>query len=158
MSEFKIIETQEQFDEAIKGRITRERESMAKKYVGYISPEDFQNKVKEKDDTINDLTSKLDEANSKINNHNQELAERDSQIKAYETDSVKTRIANELGLSYAAISFLQGEDEEAIRKSAETLKALVGTNDVAPLATNEVIPSNDEDAALKRTLKNLKGE
>lgn len=158
MSEFKIIETQEQLDEIIKGRINRERESLSKKYEGYISPEDYQNKIKEYETSISGYSTKLKEANDKIENHTKELAERDSQIKAYETDSVKTRIANELGLSYAAISFLQGEDEEAIRKSAETLKALVGTNDVAPLATNEVIPSNDEDAALKRTLKNLKGE
>ena len=45
------------------------------------------------------------------------LTEKDGQIAKYEIDSVKTRIAREAGLSYEAISFLQGEDEEAIKKS-----------------------------------------
>lgn len=38
---FKVIETQEEFDARISERLKRDRESFAKKYEGYISPEDL---------------------------------------------------------------------------------------------------------------------
>lgn len=159
MSDFKVIETQEQFDAAIGERIKRERESLGKKYEGYISPEDFNSKKTDYDTMIGNLNKKLEEANKKIANHDKEIADRDKRIKAYETDSVKTRIAHEIGLSFEAIEFLRGEDEEAIRKSAESLKGLVGTRKVAPLASTEHSMGNSKDAALRQMVKNLsKGE
>jgi hypothetical protein len=98
----------------------------------------------------------LNEANEKITNHENDLAERDTKIKAYETRSVKMRIANEAGLSYEAIDFLQGDDEESIRKSADVLKGLVGKQPAPPLASKEVIPGGNSDAALLTTLRNIK--
>ena len=153
-----MIETQEQLDAIISERIKRERETLGKKYEGYLSPDDFATKASEYDTKIGDLTKQLEEANGKIANHDKAIAERDSKIKAYETDSVKTRIAHEIGLSYDAINFLKGDDEDTIRKSAESLKALVGSTSIAPLASTETSVSNAEDAALKNTLKGLKGE
>lgn len=158
MNEFKVISTQEEFDAAISERLRRERESNAKKYEGYISPEEFETKAAEFRQQIGDLTTQLNGANEKIANHDHELAERDIKIKAYESLSVKTRIANDLGLSHKAVDFLQGDDEDSIRKSAESLKALVGINYVAPLASTETVPSDDTDAAYRRTLKNMEGE
>lgn len=156
MGDFKAIETQEQFDEAIKERLKRERDNIAKKYEGYISPEDFEVKTKEFETRITDADKALKEANEKISGHEKELEERDSKIKGYESASVKTRIAHEVGLSYDAVKFIQGEDEEGIRKSAESLKALVGSSaPLPPLADNQT-GGQDEDAALRNTLRNLK--
>lgn len=158
MSDFKVIETQEQLDALIGERIKRERESLGKKYEGYISPEDFDTKKKEYDTQIGDLNKKLKEANDKISNHDKEMADRDTKIKAYESHSVKSRIAHEMGLSYDAVDFLKGDDEESIKKSAESLKSLVGSNNLAPLASTEAALEGARDAALKNTLKGLKGE
>lgn len=159
MGEFQTIETQEQFDAAIGDRLKRERETLAKKYEGYLSPEDFQKKTSEYDTQIGDLNKALKEADDKIAGHDKEIAERDKKIKAYESSSVKTRIAHEIGLSYDAVDFLRGETEEEIKKSAEALKNLVGTSKQAPpLASSEDSASNATDAALRQTLKNLKGE
>ena len=158
MSEFKAIETQEQLDAIIGERIKREREVLGKKYEGYLSPDDFKTKASEYDTQIGDLNKQLKEANEKIANHDKEISERDTKIKAYESHSVKTRIAHELGLSYDAVDFLKGEDEEAIRKSAESLKSLVGNTTTAPLASTETTVENSEAAALKNTLRGLKGE
>lgn len=160
MEGFKIIETQEQLDEIIKGRINRERETLSKKYEGYVSPEDYQAKIKEFETSISGYSTKLQELQGKIENHNKELAERDSKIKAYESHSVKTRIANELGLSYDAVNFLQGDNEESIRQNAEALKSLLGVVNVAPLANVDINNSkeNDVDAALLKTIKQFKGE
>ena len=101
----------------------------------------------------------LKEANDKIAGHNKELADRDTKIKSYESHSVKSRIAHEAGLSYAAVDFLQGDDEESIRKSAEALKLLVGKQAAAPLASTESSgAASDQDALLKQTLRKMKGE
>ena len=78
--------------------------------------------------------------------------------------SVKTRIAHEFGIPYELASRLSGEDEDAIRKDAETLSQLIGQqvrHKAPPLRSTE--PLNLEGdatkAALKRTLRGLdKGE
>ena len=158
MSDFKIIETQEQLDAIIGERLKREKATVSKEYEGYISPQDHKAALEDFEKKIKELNESLTTANGKIANHSKELAERDMKIKGYETDSVKTRIAHETGLSYDAIQFLKGEDEETIRQSAQSLKNLVGVSAVAPLATTESRSSDATEVALKQTLNGLKGE
>lgn len=154
MGEFKVIETQEQLDEILKERLKRERETTRKEFEGFLSPSDVAEKYKG--------YLSPDDVKEKYKDHlsPEEVAKLNSKIKGYETDSVKTRIAHETGLSYEAIEFLRGEDEDSIRKSAESLKGLVGATNVAPLASTEQNLGSATDAALKNTLKglNLKGE
>lgn len=157
MGDFKVIESQEQLDAIIGERIKREKETLSKKYEGYLSPDDYKAKETEFNTKIGDLEEQLKTANGKITGHEKELAERDTKIKAYESHSVKTRIAHELGLSYDAVDFLKGEDEESIRKSASTLKALMGSSAPAPLADPEGMPGKAEDTAIKNVLNGLKG-
>jgi len=158
-NEFTPIETQEQLDALIGERIKRERETQEKKYQGYMSPDDFKVKNDDFEKQLADLNKALKEANDKIAGFDKEIADRDAKIKSHESHSVKSRIAHEVGLSYEAIDFLKGEDEESIRKSAEALKAIVGKNAPAPLASTEPSgASSDADEALKKTLRNLKGE
>ena len=88
----------------------------------------------------------------------EEVAKKDAKIKGYETDSAKTRIAHEIGLSYEAAKFLSGDDEDSIRKSAESLKALMGSENVAPLASAEPAIGDAKDVAMKNVLNGLKGE
>lgn len=40
MSDFKVIETQEQLDAILGDRLKRERETVKKEFEGYLSPED----------------------------------------------------------------------------------------------------------------------
>lgn len=152
MSDFKVIETQEQLDAVLGERLKRERETIKKEYEGFLSPEDAAKKY------AGYLSPDDEKAKYKGYISPEEVAKKDAQIKGYETDSVKTRIAHEMGLSYDAVGFLRGEDEEAIRKSAESLKSLVGSTNTAPLASTESSVVGAEDAALKNTLKGLKGE
>lgn len=158
MSEFKVIESQEQLDAIIGERIKRERETLGKKYEGYLSPEDFESKKTDYETRLGDIEKELKAANEKIAGHDKVMAEKDAKIKQYESHSVKSRIAHEMGLSYDAIDFIKGEDEESIKKSAESLKALVGNTITAPLASTETQLGNATDAALKNTLRGLKGE
>lgn len=137
MGDFTPIETQEQFDAAIGERLKRERETQEKKYSGYVSPDDFAIKSKEYETKIGELNKSITDANEKLAGYDKQIEERDARLKAYETDSVKTRIAHETGLSYDAIKFLQGDNEESIRQSAQSLKSLCGGIQVPPLADPE---------------------
>ena len=149
MGEFTPIETQEQFDSMIGERLKREGEKIRKEYEGFLSPDDVTKKY--------EGYLSPDEVTEKYKGYisPDEAALKDAKIKGYETHSVKTRIAHELGLSYEAIDFLKGEDEESIRKNAEILKGLVGNKTAPPLANPEGNNGSSVDASLRNMVKNL---
>lgn len=163
MSEFTPINTQEEFDAAISNRIKRERE----KYTGWLSPQQIEagyvpidtvNQMKASlEEKIAELNGTAEESAKKYADYDQQIADRDAKIKSFETASMKTRVALELGLPYGAAEFLKGEDETSIRESAEAFKALQGPAPVAPTFKDSA--SNDTDgvtAAFKRINPNLK--
>ncbi len=158
--EFKSIETQEKFDEAIRSRLQRERESVEKKFAGYLSPEDLAKKTGDFETKIAELNKTIEAGKTKEADLNTKISELEAKNKTYETASVKSRIAHETGLPYEAISFLQGEDEETIQKSANVLKGLMGNKSGSlPLASTETDNnSKDENANYKALLKSLRGE
>ena len=74
-----------------------------------------------------------------------------------ESDSVKTRIANEMGLPSSIASRLKGSNEEEIRKDAESFAGFFQKE--PPLATGEQTVANEEQArnvALKKLLEKFK--
>lgn len=152
MAEFTAITTQEEFDAAIKSRLERERNKYSEQLAGF---DETKNQLAEAQKQINDLSNALKDANDKVANHDAEIAERDTKIRSYEIDSVKTKVANEMGLSYEAIGFIQGDDEDTIRKSAEGLKNLVGTKAVAPLKSDEPSIANDSEAQKNAELRKM---
>ena len=141
--EFTPIETQEQFDAAIKDRMDR----ITKKYEGYTSPADL-NKIKaEYDRQITDLTNDAAEKAKKYADYDKQIADRDAKIKSYETASVKTRIAHETGLPYELASRLSGETEDDIRKDAESLKSVLSSQ------TKPTVKTPLSDPELKKRRK-----
>lgn len=140
MADFIPINTQEEFEAAMKDRLARE----AKKFEGYTSPADLE-KIKtshkaEVEKLNADMAAKLKEKDDSI-------AEKDAKIKGYETSSAKMRIARETGLSYEAMDYIQGSDEESMKKSAEGLKALMGNKEAPPLGDPEPAPAGDKESA-----------
>lgn len=151
--EFKTIETQEQFDAMVKDRIERAKEAARKEFDGFIAP----NKVKDLNDQIASLTATVNSQKEQIDKHDQDIADRDAKIKSYETASVKSRVAHELGLPYDSVQFLMGEDEEAIRKSAESFSGILKAQNVAPLASQEPNGKDDVNNAYKQMLNQMNG-
>ena len=153
--EFTPINTQEEFNEKIQERLQRE----AKKYESYTSPEKLEEIKQSHSKEIDKLNTSISELNEKLKNKDKEIADRDAKIKSYETASVKTRIAHELGLPYDAADFLRGETEDDIKKSAESLKGLVGKGSYTPpLAGSEKPVGGSTDAALSTLLGSLVGQ
>lgn len=152
MGEFKIIETQEQFEEALKDRLARERNAVARQYEGFLSPDDVQKKYKEFM-SPGDVEEKYKDYLSP-----EEAAKKDAMIKSYETNSVKMRIAHENGIPFELASKLSGDDEESIKKDAETMAKFIVHDTTLPLASGETQKNDDKKTALKNMLSNLGGE
>lgn len=125
MSEFTPINSQEELDKIISERIKRERESLSKKYADY---DDIKRSNDERGKQLENLTKEMKDLSDKNSQSETTINELNSKIKGYDTDSVKTRIALELGLPYGMHSRLTGDDETSIRKDAEALKAMIGSN------------------------------
>lgn len=148
---FKPIESQEELDNIIKDRLKRERESTQKKYEGWISPDDHQK-------ALDEANKALDDYKKAHEGDEQTIADLTARNKAYETASLKSRVAHEVGLSYEWIGRISGDDEESIRKDAESLKKLVG-NGAQPIPTKNTESGENVDSAtasLKSVLNGIK--
>ncbi len=156
MSEFKEIKTQEEFEARMKERLEQKERSVSKKYEGYKSPEELA-QIEEEYKT---KASKQFEGYKSPDEVEALKKEYEGKIAKYESDSVKTRIASELGLPSSIASRLKGANEDEIRKDAETFVGFFQKE--PPLATGEPTVVNDEqakDIAYKNLVKNLdKGE
>lgn len=149
MSEFKPIETQEQLDAIIQDRLKRERDTTTKRFDGWVSPEDHQK-------ALNDAIKALDDYKKAHEGDEQTIADLTAKTKAYETATLKSRIAHEVGLSYDWISRISGDDEASIRADAEALKKMVGNGPVLPTKNPESGEKvNSGDAAFRSLLNDL---
>lgn len=137
MSDFQIIETQEQLDKVIGERIRRAEQKAAEKYADY---EDLKTQNAGYVAQIAQLQSQLQAQTDKITGFEADVADLTGKVHAYETASVKTKVALELGLPYQMASRLTGDDEKAIRADAEAMKQLIGAQ-VPPAPIGNPEPS-----------------
>lgn len=144
---FKPIETQEELDGIIKERLKRERETTQKKYEGWISPADHQK-------AIDDANKAFDDFKKAHESDEQTIADLTAKNKAYETASLKSRVAHEVGLSYEWIDRISGDDEKSIRADAESLKKLVGSGKPISTKSTESGEGADSKTAGLRTVLN----
>ena len=116
--EFKVIDTQEAFDAAIKARLERNTKAVtaevSKKYEGWLSPEE----VKKSADQIAALSKELETGKATI-------AELEAKNAAYEISSVKMKVAREAGLPAELAERITGKDEEEMKKDAEALAQVI---------------------------------
>lgn len=160
MADFTPINTQEEFDAAIRERLKRDREAQAKKYEGWLSPDDQKKRAGEYEKQIKALQDAAAESEKTI-------AEKDAEIAKsakYRSDLVKTRIALNAGLKIEYADRLMGENEDEWKKDAEALaKDFAAAHRTAPLGNPEGTPAGSqkgdrkakEDMAYKNMLSSL---
>ena len=144
--------TQEEVNKLVGQARLEGKEAGRKEFEGWISPDELAKQTEGLNEQLTGLNDQIKTLSDEKTDLQTQLTEKNGQIAKYEIDSVKTRIARECGLSYDAIGFLQGEDEEAIKKSAESLKNLVGANKMPPLYNPEMPPEEDGVVAAFRKL------
>ena len=152
MSEFKPITTQEEFDAAIKERLSREKA----KYSDY---DQLKSRVTELETENVDLKSTIESTNQSKADADKQLEDMQKQIAGYETARLRTLIALQHGLPYDLADRLQGADEESLKADAERLAGYMKPKEsIPPLKTNEPNLGDDKDAALKGMLHKMRGE
>ena len=156
MPEFTPINTQEEFDAAIKDRIARERATLMKKYGDYdeikasltsLQEEKagFEKTAKENADKITSLTDQLNAATGKV--------------KAFEIDALKMKAATAAGIPVEFRNRLSGETEEEITKDAETFAKFFkdqNNKDIPIFKQHENVPTDTNKAAWLGVAKTLK--
>lgn len=136
MSDFTPIETQEQLNAVIGERISRAEEKAAEKYKDY---DDIKKQNADYASQISDLQEQLQAQSEKMEGHKAEVDDLTAKVRAFESSSLKTRIALETGLPYKMADRLTGEDEKSIRQDAEMMVKLMGSNKTAPLGSPEPV-------------------
>lgn len=149
MSEFKPITTQEEFDAAIKGRLSREKE----KYGDY---DQLKSRVAELEEENVGLKSTIEATNQSKADTDKQLEELQSQIAGYETASLRTRVALQYGLPYDLADRLQGTDEESFKADAERLAGFIKkAQPVAPVRETEPQVGDNKTMQMKSMLREL---
>lgn len=151
MSEFKTIETQEEFDAMVKASLAKERE----KYADY---EQLKTRVTELETENGSLKSAAEATKTAISERDSKIADFEKKVASYETATLRTRIALANGLPYDLADRLVGDDEASLSADAERLVGLLKpVEPTAPLKTME--PAIDgANTGIRSMLQELKGE
>lgn len=152
MSEFKIIETQEQLDEIIKNRIER----VKAKYADYDS---LSAKVQDLETEKLKLTELLDKQKEIEGNNKNKIAELEKGIQGWETKALKQKVAIKYNLPFDLADRLKGDSEESLTEDAERLASLMVGNQPTykqPLADVERPVKSGVSAAWQDVVNNLK--
>ncbi|WP_281665809.1 hypothetical protein [Gemella morbillorum] len=153
MTEFKVIETQEELNEIIKKRLEREKS----KYADYDT-------LSEKIKTLETEKIKLEETiktqKETDKGYVSKIAELEQTISGWESKALKQKVAIKHNLPFELANRLQGDSEESLEEDAERLASLMTVNNnktyTQPLANVEPESTNGTDAAWKGMLNILK--
>ena len=149
MSEFKPITTQEEFDAAIKGRLSREKE----KYGDY---DQLKSRVAELEEENVGLKSTIEATNQSKADADKQLEDLQNQISGYEMANLKTRVALQHGLPYDLADRLQGNDEESFKADAERLAEYIKkSQQVAPIRDSEPVLEKTKNTLYKNLVQGL---
>lgn len=150
MSEFKIIETQEELDNIVKERIRRERE----KFSDY---DELKKRVSELETENGTLKTSIEETKKTITESEAQITDLQGKVSNYETASLRTRIALQNGLPYDLADRLQGTDEASLTADAERLAGFMRPAPVpqAPLKDVEPEVSSGKELEMRQMLKEM---
>lgn len=154
MSEFKVIETQEEFNAAISERLKRDREKYAAEFEAQ-----FKEKGWKTPEEVAALTEDLNKQVEKLQNAaastEKLLAEKDAAIakgEEYKAENEKIQIALAAGLKYEQAGRLRGNNADEWKQDAKQLASefaayAAGQNQPAPLGSGSSGESTGEQFA-----------
>ena len=145
--EFKIIETQEDFDRAIQKRLAQKDKEQAERYKDYLSPDDVTSLKSEYDKKIQDLNEALKQANEKIAGNDQVVSELTDRAKTAESDLLKSRIAHESGVPFELANRLVGNNAEELKADAEKFASFLAPKSAPPLRSADPATNKNGDMA-----------
>ena len=149
MSEFKPIETQEEFDNMIKDRLTRERA----KFADY---DDIKSQLADANSKIADFEKTIEKNQKAYDDLLAASNEKDTKIAGYEADALRTSVVINKKLPFELRKYLQGSTEEELHASADELLKFQTPQQVPPLGDPEPkIPKDSKQKAMRDMLKSI---
>ena len=151
MTEFKVIETQEQLDAIIKSRLDREKA----KYSDYDT---LAEKIKNLETENTNLKQTITEKETSESMNLTRITDLEKDVTSLKQKSLKQQIAMKNGLPFDLADRLQGDTEESLNEDAERLASLVSVkNYTQPLADKEpAFKEKGVDSAWRDVVKNLR--
>lgn len=151
---FKVIETQEELDQIIEGRLARQKEALEKQFADY---DQLKTRNEELEKEVGTLQTNINESNEKAKTFNTTISDLNAKIAGYETANLRTKIALKNGLPLDLADRLVGEDEESLNADAQRFAGFMTKPAalVPPLKSLDESSYTDEDADLKQMLQNL---
>lgn len=125
MSDFKIIETQEDFDKAIQSRLKQKDRELADKYKDYLSPDDVTALKADYDKQLEDANKLVEEANKKLSNFDETVSNLTQRAETAENKLLKNKVAYENKLPIELSDRLIGSTEEELKADAEKLSGIL---------------------------------
>lgn len=154
----KPITTQEELNAVIGERLQRERDSAAKRYEGWKSPEDLKKLEEAHSKALSDLAIAKDAEIKTLQDaaakSQQDIADKDKLLvesEKYKTELVKTRIALAAGLDMKYVDRIKGENEEEWKADAEMLaKDFAAAHRTPPIGNPEPKPTPATQKEIER--------
>lgn len=125
MADFKVIETQEEFDKAIKARLAQKDREVAEKYKDYLSPEDASAMKADFDKQLDEANKTVKEANEKLSTFDETVSNLTQRAEAAEGKLLKHKVAYENKLPIELSDRLIGKTEEELKADAEKLSSVL---------------------------------
>ncbi len=135
MGDFKVIETQEEFDKAIQSRLKQKDRELADKYKDYLSPDDVTALKADFDKQLQDANKLVKETQDKLSNFDETVSNLTKRAEAAEKQVLKNRVAYENKLPIELSERLIGNTEEELKADAEKLSGIIKPNNAPPLYT-----------------------
>lgn len=135
MGDFKVIETQEEFDKAIQSRLKQKDRELADKYKDYLSPDDVTALKADFDEQLQDANKLVKETQDKLSTFDETVSNLTKRAEAAEKQVLKNRIAYENKLPIELSERLIGNTEEELKADAEKLSGIIKPNNAPPLYT-----------------------
>lgn len=146
MSEFKVIETQEEFDRMIQKRLAQKEAEVSQRFEGYLAPDDVKKLKTDYDGKLKQAQSDLEAMTKKVASHDQEVADLTARAVKAETSLLKGEVANKHGIPLELAGRLVGDTKEDLEKDAETFASFMGPKTAPPLRSND--PSGQQAGGL----------
>lgn len=137
MADFRVIETQEEFDKAIQKRLEQKDRELAEKFKGWLSPDDVNALKAEHEKALGDITAKLAKAEEKVGAHDEQVQQLTQRAAQAESALLKSKIAHETGVPIELADRLVGATAEELKADAEKIAGYLAPKSAPPLRSTE---------------------
>lgn len=153
--DFKVIESQEDFDKAIQKRLAQKDREAAEKYKDYLSPDDVAEMKAEYEKRIKDAAEQVKSVKESYATQDAEFKALTERAEKAERSLLKNRIAHENGLPLELSARLIGDTEEELKADAESLASFMKPQTAPPLMSMEPKSTDSSSAAWAKMLAGL---